>query len=104
MAGPVLSARDLGVSYGPRAVLRAVSAEVAAGEIVAVVGPNGAGKTTLLRALAGLVAPAAGEVRAFGADPARTPRRVLARRLAYLPQRYELVFPFTVGEVVLMGR
>jgi len=104
MAGPVLSARDLGVSYGARAVLRAVSAEVAAGELVAVVGPNGAGKTTLLRALAGLITAAAGEVRAFGADPARTPRRVLARRLAYLPQRYELAFPFTVGEVVLMGR
>ena len=100
----VLSVRDLHIGYGARAVLRGVSAEVAAGELVAVVGPNGAGKTTLLRALAGLVTAAAGEVRAFGADPARTPRRVLARRLAYLPQRYELAFPFTVGEVVLMGR
>jgi iron complex transport system ATP-binding protein len=39
-----------------------------------------------------------------GADPATAPRRLLARRLAYLPQEYTLAFPFTVAEVVLMGR
>jgi iron complex transport system ATP-binding protein len=100
----VLSVTDLRIGYGAREVLRGVTAEVSPGELVAVVGPNGAGKTTLLRAMAGLLPTAAGEVRAFGLDPARVPRRELARRLAYLPQRYELAFPFTVGEVVLMGR
>jgi iron complex transport system ATP-binding protein len=100
----VLSVSDLRIGYGTREVLRGVTAEVAAGELVAVVGPNGAGKTTLLRAMAGLLTPVSGTVRAFGLDPARVPRRELARRLAYLPQRYELAFPFTVGEVVLMGR
>jgi iron complex transport system ATP-binding protein len=100
----VISVTDLRIGYGTREVLRGVTAEVRAGELVAIVGPNGAGKTTLLRAMAGLLAATSGEVRAFGADPARTERRALARRLAYLPQRYELAFPFTVGEVVLMGR
>jgi ABC-type cobalamin/Fe3+-siderophores transport system ATPase subunit len=101
---PLIAVEDIHVGYGARAVLSGASATVAAGEIVAIVGPNGAGKTTLLRAIAGLIAPRAGAVRVFGVDPARTPRRALARRLAYLPQRYELAFPFTVGEVVLMGR
>ncbi|HTM21386.1 MAG TPA: ABC transporter ATP-binding protein, partial [Kofleriaceae bacterium] len=88
----------------PRRVVDAVDLTVGAGELCAVVGPNGAGKTTLLRLAAGLLAPAAGRVRIGGDDPALAPRRALARRLAFLPQSYRLAFPFTVTEVVLMGR
>jgi iron complex transport system ATP-binding protein len=91
-------------AYGPRAVLSDVSFQVGAGELVGVVGGNGAGKSTLLRVAAGLLAPAAGGVRVGGDDPRRLARRALARRLAYLPQEYTLAFPFTVHEVVLMGR
>jgi len=69
-----------------------------------IVGPNGAGKSTLVRTLAGLVPPSHGTVRAFGHDPAHADRRVVARELAYLPQQYELAFPFIVEEVVLLGR
>jgi energy-coupling factor transport system ATP-binding protein len=61
---PLVSARGLTVELGGRAVLRDVSVEVRAGEIVALLGRNGAGKTTLLRALGGLVTPTRGEVDA----------------------------------------
>jgi iron complex transport system ATP-binding protein len=81
-----------------------VSASVARGELVVIVGPNGAGKTTLLRAMAGLVEPSGGRVRCMGHDPAKVARRRIARDLAYLPQHYELAFPFIVEEVVLLGR
>ena len=84
--------------------MREVTAEVAAGELIVVVGPNGAGKTTLLRAIAGLLATRTGTIRVFGRDPERAPRRLIARELAYLPQHYELAFPFAVEEVVLLGR
>ncbi len=92
------------VALGARDVLSDISATVAAGELVVIVGPNGAGKSTLLRALAGLIAPRAGTIRWWGKDPARTERRAIARDLAYLPQSYELAFPFGVEEVVLLGR
>jgi iron complex transport system ATP-binding protein len=95
---------DASVALGGRAVLRGVSAAVAARELVAVVGPNGAGKSTLLRAIAGLAPLRGGAVRVMGRDPARGSRREVARHLAYLPQRYELAFPFAVEEIVLLGR
>jgi len=92
------------VELGRRPVLRDISAELEAGELVVVVGPNGAGKSTLVRAAAGLIEPASGAVRCMGHDPAAVARRVIARELAYLPQRYELAFPYAVEEVVLLGR
>jgi iron complex transport system ATP-binding protein len=99
-----LQLTDVAVELGARAIVRGVTAEVGEGELVVVVGPNGAGKTTLLRALAGLLAPRTGTIRVRGHDPLRVPRRVIARELAYLPQHYELAFPFAVEEVVLLGR
>jgi iron complex transport system ATP-binding protein len=92
------------IALGKRVVLRGVTAEVPRGELVVIVGPNGAGKTTLLRAIAGLVGTRSGTIRVLGHDPLRTPRRVIAQELAYLPQHYELAFPFAVEEVVLLGR
>jgi iron complex transport system ATP-binding protein len=99
-----LELTDVDVALGGRSVVRGVSAGVSPGELVVIVGPNGAGKTTLLRALAGLIAPARGSIRCMGHDPARVARRVIARDLAYLPQQYDLAFPFVVEEVVLLGR
>jgi iron complex transport system ATP-binding protein len=95
---------EVALVLGGRTVLRELTAEVQPGEMVVVVGPNGAGKTTLLRALAGFLRPAAGSVRCLGRDPARHGRREIARDLAYLPQTYELAFPYTVEDVVLLGR
>jgi len=99
-----LQLSDVAIALGARDVVRGVSAEVGQGELVVIVGPNGAGKTTLLRALAGLIAPRTGAIRVLGHDPLRAPRRVIARELAYLPQHYELAFPFAVEDVVLLGR
>jgi iron complex transport system ATP-binding protein len=96
--------QDVTVALGGKDVVRGVSAEVNAGDLIVIVGPNGAGKTTLLRAIAGLLAPRTGTVRVMGRDPARVARRVTAQDLAYLPQDYDLAFPFAVEEVVLLGR
>jgi iron complex transport system ATP-binding protein len=102
----VISLAQVGFAYAPGAppVLDAVDLEIGGGQLVCLLGPNGAGKTTLLRLVGGLVAPTRGQLRVLGCDPAREPRRRLARRLSYTPQSYRLAFPYRVSEVVLMGR
>ncbi|MEU2430003.1 heme ABC transporter ATP-binding protein [Streptomyces sp. NPDC007861] len=103
--GEVLAeARGLYVRLGDREVLRGVGLTARAGEVVALVGPNGAGKSTLLAAVAADTAPAAGEVRIGPRAASAWSARELALRRAVLPQAAALSFPFTVAEVVRMGR
>ncbi len=99
-----LVARGVRAGYGEREVLRGSDVSLRDGELVAVVGPNGAGKSTLLRVLAGLLAPTAGTVTIDGRDIATLGRRNLARRVAVVPQVFDTLFPFTVREVVNLGR
>lgn len=98
-----LAVADLTVRRGPRAILDAVSLDVRAGEVLALVGPNGAGKSTLLGALCGDVA-FTGSVTVDGVPLAGWRPVELAMRRAILTQRQTLAFPFTVEEVVRMGR
>jgi cobalamin transport system ATP-binding protein len=101
---PAVVVDRAGFGYGGAAVLSDVSLRIERGELVCILGTNGAGKTTLLRLLAGLAAPTYGTVSCLGLDPVATPRRRLARSLCFVPQSYELSVPFSVGEIVLMGR
>ena len=84
----ILAVENLSLRYGEAEVLRNVTMEVGAGEIVTIVGPNGSGKTSLLRAILGSVPPAAGRV-------------VLqpGLRIGYVPQRLHIdpTLPITVS-------
>jgi iron complex transport system ATP-binding protein len=99
-----LEASGLGHAYGGRAVLHDVGMTLAAGELVGLIGPNGAGKSTLVRLLAGVTASQAGDIRLDGRSLGAYGRRELARAIAFVPQDPRIEFPFTVLEVVLMGR
>lgn len=81
-----------------------VSFSAAAGERVGIVGPNTAGKSTLLRVLSKVVTPQQGAVLIHGRDIATVGRLALAREVAVVPQDFHVAFPFSVSEVVLMGR
>ena len=100
----MLVARNLHVRIGRSRLLTGVSLTVPSKEIVAVVGPNGAGKSTLLKAMCGDVRPACGEVTLNGRRLQTWRPRERGRMMAVLPQESSLTFPFTVLEVVLMGR
>ena len=100
----VLVARSLAAGYGARGVLQGVDLTLEPGVLVALVGPNGAGKSTLLRALAGLIRPTAGAVTIDGTDVAMLSRAALAARIAVVPQTFDTLFPFTVREIVALGR
>ncbi len=85
-------------------ILQDISGTIAAGQWVGILGPNGAGKSTLLRILAGVLPPSSGRV-VFEDQPLQSwPVLERAQRLAFVPQRTELTFPFQVREVVAMGR
>jgi iron complex transport system ATP-binding protein len=101
----VLAVEHLSFSYDRTVpLIRDVSFGVLPGEFLSLVGPNGSGKTTLLRLLDRLLTPAAGRVTFRGADIAAYRRAELARRIAFVPQEAGTQFPFTVFDVVLMGR
>nr|WP_116949497.1 heme ABC transporter ATP-binding protein [Jiangella endophytica] len=105
VAGSVVTAATaVSVALGGTRVLEDVSIEVRAGEVLALVGPNGAGKSTLLSALTGDVAVSAGTVTLAGAPLSAWSATESAMRRAVLLQQVRLSFPFTVAEVVEMGR
>ncbi|MDH6698011.1 heme ABC transporter ATP-binding protein [Streptomyces griseoviridis] len=102
--GTVAEAEAVRVLLGGRPVLDDVHVTVRAGEVLALVGPNGAGKSTLLGALAADVPVASGVVRVHGRPVSEWSAPELALRRAVLPQAAALSFPFTVEDVVRMGR
>ncbi len=84
--------------------LRSVSFDLAEGEVFGVLGPNSAGKTTLIRLLSRIVSPTRGTIEVEGVALAAMTRAELARRIAVVPQDMPQGLPFTVRELVLMGR
>ena len=94
----------LSARYGAVAALRDVSLEVRAGELVALIGANGAGKSTLLRAIAGLVAPAAGRIALDGRDvTGQAPEAMIRAGVALVPERRRVFAPLTVLDNLELG-
>jgi len=100
----VLKADNVVAGYGGVEVLRGVSMDLRAGEMLAIVGPNGAGKSTLLKVIGGTLPRARGNVELFGRPLDSYDRRSLATLVATVAQENSIAFQFSVLEVVLMGR
>lgn len=105
MTPPVLEACSLKFGYvAAQPVIGDLSLALEQRSLCAFIGSNGSGKSTLIRLLAGILKPASGDVLLHGRNLARTSRQETAKRLAYVPQSWTMVFPFTALEVVLTGR
>lgn len=103
-ATPLFEVRDVTFSVNGRKLLDRVNLTLQEGELVALIGPNGAGKSTLLSVLSGETRPERGSVLFRGRNVHEWPLKELARERGVLLQENKLLFPFTVLEVVRMGR
>jgi iron complex transport system ATP-binding protein len=100
----MIEVRDISFGYEGNGVLSDVSLVFPSGRFTALLGPNGAGKSTLLRICGGELTPDRGAALFDGRELRRWKPRELAARRAFLPQDSQLDFPFTVEEVVMLGR
>jgi branched-chain amino acid transport system ATP-binding protein len=100
----LLEVSNLYSRYGRIEVLRGVSLEVRAGEVVALIGSNGAGKTTLLRALSGVQPIADGEIRFCGERIDRLPaHRRVERGITQSPEGRQVFGPLSVADNLRLG-
>lgn len=104
-SGPMISLRDLRVSYGGREILHGISFDVQRGETLVILGGSGSGKSTLLRTLVGLEIPSSGEVWVRGKNftaLANVERDEIRKRLGMSFQGGALFGSMTVGENVAL--
>ncbi len=102
---PVISLRDLRVSYGDREILHGISFDVVQGETLVILGGSGSGKSTLLRTLVGLEKPSAGQICIKGRDLAKTSAAEMdeiRRKIGMSFQGGALFGSMTVGENVAL--
>lgn len=104
MTVPAIEARGLSAAYGSTVALDRLEASVGAGEILVLLGENGSGKSTFLKLVARILEPTGGELLLDGRPLHDLPRRETARRVAYVPQSVDLVFPIRCLDLVLQGR
>lgn len=100
----MIDVQKLKFSYPQKLVLQDVSLHLEKGDFCAIVGPNGSGKTTLLKLMTGLLQPQGGTVQVGGKLLNLLSAMEKARLMAYVAQRQEVVFDFSVFDTVLMGR
>lgn len=100
----MLTAKNITFCSSKRRLIDDVSLEIKAGEIVIIIGPNGAGKSTLLRLLTGYQMPSSGEIYLLDKAVSQWRAKQLAKVRTVMLQNSQLTFPFSVKEVVAMGR
>lgn len=101
---PIIKLERIGYRYDAQWVLRNISCDIRKGEFLGIIGPNGSGKTTLLKVIDGILKPQEGEAWINGISGGRIRRDVLAKTIAVVTQDFQMIFPVSVHEMVLMGR
>lgn len=99
-----LEIKNINFCYDSIKALENVTFNVDNGEILGIIGPNGSGKTTLLRCINGVLQPKIGTVLIDREDISNLGRKEIAKKIGVVPQNTSIAFPFTVLDIVLMGR
>ena len=104
MVAVKLAITDLSFGYNGKATIKDVFLEVERGEVVSLVGPNGAGKSTLIKCIDRILRPQRGTVLVDGKAASLMGSKDFSRMMGYVPQSTKEIFPYTVFDIVLMGR
>jgi iron complex transport system ATP-binding protein len=96
--------KNLSYAYNDHMVLHNLSFFIQKGDFFVIIGPNGSGKTTLMKIISGLVKLQQGDLTILNKPIYTYTRKALAQKIAFVPQMAPPDFPFTVTELVLMGR
>lgn len=97
--------RNAEFGYGKREnVFEDLTFEVEASDIFAILGPNGCGKTTLLKSLLGILKLKRGSIHLDDKNVISMKRNEFGKKIGYVPQNRSLEFPYTVLQMVVMGR
>jgi iron complex transport system ATP-binding protein len=100
----LLKLNGIGFRYDGDQVLKNVSFDVAQGEFLGIIGPNGSGKSTLLKIIDGILKAQEGTLHLDGRRLHEFKRSDVAKIIGFVPQDFSMIFPFSVKEIVLMGR
>ena len=100
----MLRAENISFKVGHKYLLHESSIEFEPGKFHVIMGANGAGKSTLLKLLAGDQKPSSGKIDLFGKELNHYSKKELATKRAVLSQHYNITFPISVNDIVLMGR
>lgn len=100
----MLEIKNINFNYGKRSILKDISLQFVPQMLYGIIGPNGVGKSTLLNVIARELKMNSGEIHLNGRIIHRYSQKEMARKLAYMRQSTDIKFPFTVKELVAMGR
>ncbi len=95
---------NISFSYENKEVLDSISFHVKKGELLSIIGPNGCGKTTLINCILGINKIDKGSMSFRGRELNKLSARERAKLFSYVPQEKGHIFPYSVLEIVLMGR
>jgi len=100
----ILEVDNLKAGYENNFVIKNFCFSIEKGEFICILGRNGSGKSTLIKALQGLLRTISGKITIDGTNLFSLTQRQIARKIAYVPQMFNLAFEFSVNEIVYMGR
>lgn len=100
----ILKINNISFSYDKKNILEDISFSVDEGEIFCIVGPNGCGKSTLLDCIIGVNKINSGSIILQNLDINKYKYSEIAKYISYVPQSHVKSFPYSVKDIVLMGR
>lgn len=101
----MIQVKNVWFSYdGKTDILKDITFSVSPGEIVTILGPNGSGKTTMLKCIDQIIKPYKGEIYFCDKNLLTLERKEISKLISYVPQESKITFPYSVLDIILLGR